>query len=50
MPSAAIRPRPTIRAVHGTPVNALVPTDRDYDPWVGMPRQSAIPVRLHRLR
>lgn len=35
---------------HGTPVNALVPTDRDYDPWVGMPRQSAIPVRLHRLQ
>lgn len=34
---------------HGTPVNALVPTDRDFDPWVGMPRQSAIPVRLHRI-
>ncbi len=34
---------------HGTPVNALVATDRDYDPWVGMPRQSAIPVRLRRI-
>ncbi|MBK6289994.1 MAG: molybdopterin-dependent oxidoreductase [Gammaproteobacteria bacterium] len=33
----------------GTPVNVLVATDRDFDPWVGMPRQSAIPVRLRRI-
>jgi anaerobic selenocysteine-containing dehydrogenase len=34
---------------HGTPVNALVASDRDFDPWVGMPRQSALPVRLRRM-
>jgi anaerobic selenocysteine-containing dehydrogenase len=33
----------------GTSVNALVSVERHYDPWTGMARQSAIPVRLRAL-
>jgi anaerobic selenocysteine-containing dehydrogenase len=32
----------------GTPVNALISLENACDPWVGMARQSAIPVRLAR--
>jgi anaerobic selenocysteine-containing dehydrogenase len=34
----------------GSPTGRLVPVDRDYDPYTGMPRMSAIPVTVERHR
>jgi anaerobic selenocysteine-containing dehydrogenase len=31
---------------HGSNVGRLVPTDAEYDPITGMPRQANIPVRI----
>jgi hypothetical protein len=35
-------------AVLGGNTGRLVPVDRDFDPFTGMPRMSAIPVRVSR--
>ena len=34
----------------GSNTGALTPVDRDYDPITGIPRMSAIPVNLRRVR
>jgi hypothetical protein len=35
---------------HGGNVNVLIPNDRDFDPYSGMPRMSNIPVTLSAVR